>query len=112
MPRLPMMKNENGSRMVTMKSAAGISLASAGACLVLVTSTFAFLGLPTPAQYLKERAELHEQQAKILDRIDDIYRLLRAFGISDDEISRRMEEAERRGRSRPIERRIGPNEEE
>lgn len=107
-----MMRNENGSRMVTMKSAAGISLASCAACFALATSAFAFLGLPTPAQYQRDQVQSREQQAKILERIDDIYRLLRAFGISDDEISRRLEEAERRGRSRPVDRRTGPHEDE
>ena len=98
------MENGNGQKMVTARSAAGISLASVASAIALIILIWTSLGLPTLTSYKQDQSDLRQQIMELQGTINGIDRRLKAFGFTDEEIERRLREVHpptgRLGRSR------------
>lgn len=92
-------RDAHGRRVVSAKAAAGISIVSVAAGFTVVTQVMAWVGLPSPGKFHTTQQEILRQLddcakqddiLRLTNAVDDLDRRMRLFGITDEEIMKRL----------------------
>ena len=85
-----MRRDNDGNRVVSARTAAGVSLASVLAGATALIGVARWLDIPSIADYRSDQQEIIERLDTMQDAVNALDRRMRLFGLTDEEIERRL----------------------
>ena len=83
-------RDESGNRVVGLGTAVKTTLGATLATAVSAIAILNWLGVPSPAEYRRHQEEIRVELTGIKEQMADTNRILRLYGITDEDAAERM----------------------